>query len=516
MVREIVQNSADAGASKIDFEVTDGRLVASDNGSGLTVDQFQERMLTLGASEKEVGAVGGFGAAKKVLLFAHNEWSVTGQRFKATGRFHTEIKTVDGHRSRGLQIEVKSDLIIADDVEYQLTNMLSRSRIKATVTYNGATVAQGRSLRKNQIAHVFEFGTLYVHKGDPNHSDYNEITGRLVVRTNGMFTLNNSVGTPFTWYLEIDGCETPSIDVLTESRDHLRWEVRERVFEYIASVQTSGKTEAQPTSTVDVFGISLDEEGIIDHPEAGEMQVNNHGPKDDREENPYEEVDTKSRAAVREWDMDGDPITREGDPDDFISEAGDPGAMIGGQYVPDELLQQARAVGGDIGQQIDKLQELMQEASTPEPEVCDPWRAPFAIMADGVNPKCFDESGALKPKAARAMEIVYQSLTLVSEVLGIERPIPALIYGNEAEGRCLNGGRRSVVGINISKVDTTPFELLDVILHELAHIAQSGHDLWFLEEKERLASEIGKAAMAVLTQLVAIQAQKRQPARYWQ
>lgn len=512
IVRECLQNSQDAGASRIEFEVSDGRLSVGDNGSGLNLEQFQARLLTLGASEKETGSVGGFGAAKKLLLFAHDEWSVTGQRFKATGTFYKDIKTVDGHRSRGLQIEMVSDLIVAEEIKSALVDILAGSRVKPSITFNGEKMGQGRALRSNQVANEFPFGTLYVVKSGLT-DDFDENGGRLTVRTNGIVTAFDVCGTPYQWYLEIDGCQTPSTEVLTESRDHLKYDVRRQVMGYIASVQSSGKTEKPPTSTVDLFGARLDEEGVVHHPEAGELLVNSHG--DTEEQEPVE--DTQSYADVREWDMDGE---RAQDYSAFrlgIAEDGQEFGPFTGQDIPEEFLAQARSVGGSIGNQIAELTRLMAENSAPEPEVKDPWRAPFAIMADGVNPRCFDDTGALKPKAARAMEIVYQTLNLVSIALEMEhKPIPALIYGQEADGRCLNGNVRPVIGININKVDAAPFELLDIVLHELAHVEEGSHDFWFIQAKEQLAAKLAPVAMSVLSQIVVIQNQKRQPARYWE
>ncbi len=80
--REAIQNSVDAGASliTIDYHQMDNRninLTFSDNGSGMSLDILLNVLLTMGGSKKDNGnAIGGFGYAKSILFFAHNEYTI--------------------------------------------------------------------------------------------------------------------------------------------------------------------------------------------------------------------------------------------------------------------------------------------------------------------------------------------------------------------------------------------------------------------------------------------------------
>jgi hypothetical protein len=76
LVQELLQNSLDAGATviRLTFDVLGYKC--EDNGRGMTQDRMVSALLTMGGSVKEQGATGGFGAAKKLLLFAHASFSI--------------------------------------------------------------------------------------------------------------------------------------------------------------------------------------------------------------------------------------------------------------------------------------------------------------------------------------------------------------------------------------------------------------------------------------------------------
>src|SRR3990167_5068098 len=80
IIREFLQNSVDAGATRVDINIiAEGenvRLTVADDGGGCTVETITDRLLTLGGTYKEEGAVGGFGVAKELLFFAWPEWHI--------------------------------------------------------------------------------------------------------------------------------------------------------------------------------------------------------------------------------------------------------------------------------------------------------------------------------------------------------------------------------------------------------------------------------------------------------
>lgn len=82
--REAIQNSVDAGATRIDMTTEmfdDGkfcRVTVTDNGKGMSWEILTKKFLSLGSSGKKdaPSATGGFGEAKRLLLFPWCSWSV--------------------------------------------------------------------------------------------------------------------------------------------------------------------------------------------------------------------------------------------------------------------------------------------------------------------------------------------------------------------------------------------------------------------------------------------------------
>ena len=82
-MRETIQNSADAGATQIDFQIESIneeqiKLSVTDNGCGMDITTLRKGLLTLGGSIKDSAAneqaIGGYGYAKHIILFAHQQY----------------------------------------------------------------------------------------------------------------------------------------------------------------------------------------------------------------------------------------------------------------------------------------------------------------------------------------------------------------------------------------------------------------------------------------------------------
>jgi hypothetical protein len=81
--REAIQNCVDAGATRIDMytkTLDDGRyeVTVTDNGRGMAADILFKKYLSLGSSGKKdsPSATGGFGEAKRLLLFPWCQWTI--------------------------------------------------------------------------------------------------------------------------------------------------------------------------------------------------------------------------------------------------------------------------------------------------------------------------------------------------------------------------------------------------------------------------------------------------------
>lgn len=81
LVRELLQNAVDAGSTKVEFSLLEQgdawHLICADNGCGMTKEILVKAMLTMSGSFKGPNSIGGFGAAKEIILFQHGSYKVT-------------------------------------------------------------------------------------------------------------------------------------------------------------------------------------------------------------------------------------------------------------------------------------------------------------------------------------------------------------------------------------------------------------------------------------------------------
>ena len=112
--REAIQNSVDAGASliTIDYHQMDNKninLTFSDNGSGMSLDILLNVLLTMGGSKKDNGnAIGGFGYAKSILFFAHNEYTIKTKDIILKGEGGNYSYTENNPIVKGTEFNIKT------------------------------------------------------------------------------------------------------------------------------------------------------------------------------------------------------------------------------------------------------------------------------------------------------------------------------------------------------------------------------------------------------------------------
>lgn len=91
--RELLQNSRDALASRVDITVTSENniytVVFQDNGKGMSKEVLENGMLTYAGSIKSDGAAGGFGMAKCLLVFAPTSCQID------TGELSVYVQGID-------------------------------------------------------------------------------------------------------------------------------------------------------------------------------------------------------------------------------------------------------------------------------------------------------------------------------------------------------------------------------------------------------------------------------------
>lgn len=252
IVREILQNSQDANASWVKITTTEHGFDATDNGCGMTLDEFRSFYLTLGGTKKETGSIGGFGAAKELLSFAWENWECQGQDFTVSGSGASDPESeTDRTLVKGFRVSATDENLSGFEIHNKTEELLARSKLKVAVYVNGEKLSQGRALRKNQLVKTFDFGNLYVHKSDKN-PDYHEATGYLVIRTRGLYTASEYVGGDYVWYLDLTAA---SPEVLTENRDSLRYNIKTEIQKCIAALnQRPDSIENRVDAKITIYG----------------------------------------------------------------------------------------------------------------------------------------------------------------------------------------------------------------------------------------------------------------------
>ena len=421
IAREIVQNSQDAGATRVDFTFPDGNsFQAVDNGCGMNLEDFRLYYLSLGGSRKNAESIGCFGAAKEILSFAWKWYQCRGQGFSVTGSGADSPTSDENGIPKGFSVAASDDGangstgISTTEIRIQLDKLVGLSDLRISVKIDGEKLpTKGRKLRKSQIVREFPFGTLYVHKSKP--ADY-EQSGYLYIRARGLYTAIEYIGGDYVYYLDVNAA---SLDVLTENRDGLRYDVKN-------AVQRELQAVSRNPAQLEVVGNA--------------KRIRLYGYAAQTQRNCY-----------------------------------DPGL---GTF--------------DI-QNADGI-----------------WRKPFALADDGKT-QITNDAGAIRPKYAKALEIWDRALTMLCALTDIEKPMPGLVANMNAEGcHFMLETRHVVCALPDSILTKSPFYILELAMHELAHYTRQSHSQEYETERFGIASRIGDNVAAILDTIGRLQ---REPAR---
>lgn len=209
LIIEFLQNSIDAGARHIHFTFNEEEktLTIKDNGHGMDQETMVEGLLTFAASIKGDNSVGGFGAAKKLLLFSHDWYEIISYCTKAVGKNITYYlsELPEEESILGTQITIKfgdwwKGAKTTDEWLAIIKFILDNSCIAAKVTFNGVVIPclpptepslsndqfEVRECKENYIRvrfnglYMFRYG--YTHKGGyyfdvkPHHKSRDVLT----------------------------------------------------------------------------------------------------------------------------------------------------------------------------------------------------------------------------------------------------------------------------------------------------------------------------------------------------
>ena len=232
VIREILQNSIDSKASSVSVKIAlvDGNTVLDvvNDGEVMSREVITSRLLSLGESGKNFadGAVGGFGKAKVILYFTHENYEI-----------HSGDLVVSGSGSRYEISEspeflsgTRSVITIAGD---HVSDLVSACRKFASfaqwsgslsLTVGDSCERLSCSLAKGSRRRDLDFGVVYTNLSMRNC---------VVVRVNGI--------PMFTYWCSVDRCVVvelfgPSCDYLTSNRDGLVDPFRSQLSDFITSL----------------------------------------------------------------------------------------------------------------------------------------------------------------------------------------------------------------------------------------------------------------------------------------
>lgn len=468
IIRELLQNSSDAGASRLDLKLEGNSFLASDNGVGMNKEQVLAYFLQVNGTSKKGGqsTTGAFGAAKELLAYAWSSWSIIGQGFQAygDGLSYNWVPLAPGVK-KGFTIGASDDKIDSYRITQETNRVVGRSYLPNISVYmNGEKIKMGRKLTDEMLVKRLKWGRLYVHKGTRNSV---ESSGYVYVRTRGLYTCSFSVDLPHTFYLELD---CPSPEALTENRDSVKYEKRQVVDQVLHALVKD------PRAITDKVKPKIKIFNLLFGRKAGEVN-----------------------GEILEG---GDGDASEGN-----------GVCIPGFVKIVATGGQEKNVDPDLGDlPIEK--KTVRGSSGRETEVdfeemfLSDFAGPFAILTDGREEKeVYGKDKKLKKEVVRALsvlhylmgDIAYQTKCLWEGLV----IIPALLLVDENatyDGtHCKVEDNVHVIGIKYEDLLTgSLFDLVNVIVHELAHLDHDHHGDSFAREQARVQKMYGDRFFTII------------------
>lgn len=257
--RELIQNSQDAGATQMAVEFvemgTHGRVVFSDNGCGMSLDDLHNGFFELGTSNKRGDGrqTGGYGRARELNCFGQRAYAIRTQDLRVDGvGGHYEV-TTGLDRVAGTTFTIDLDDPDCDLVRDGFERLLRLCALTASLSIDGRTVRPrplpDRARRILTDAEERPWARVYADKGRPAlkaRTPFGEATVMLV-RVNGLLMFAPSVdGLPFEVAVEL--IPSRSREVMTHNRDSLKSRFRWQLEAFVSDL-TQNRSRALETRT---------------------------------------------------------------------------------------------------------------------------------------------------------------------------------------------------------------------------------------------------------------------------
>ena len=181
MPREAMQNSMDAPHAKnidvwIENKGENTLFTWGNDGDPMSKEELVGKLLTLGESGKDFqGTVGGFGAAKLILLFAHLHYEIFTGNYYVSGNGGNYTLEERDHCYPGTLTKVTLAGDVRDTLAGNLAQFLFMAQWGGTIKINGQEF--NTSLKKGSRRREFDWGVVYTNKS---------IANRMIVRIHGI------------------------------------------------------------------------------------------------------------------------------------------------------------------------------------------------------------------------------------------------------------------------------------------------------------------------------------------
>lgn len=231
--REFLQNMIDAKSSVVHFNMEGNVLTTIDEGKGMSLEDCEAKLLTMGGTDKTDQDVGGYGVAKQILYFAWPNWEIHSRNYKIIGtgcryRIEENPTFVKGVVSK-ITIDEQFDISYVEDY-------LSSCEVHATVFVNGNEYEY--ATQKGRIFKDLGWGYLYKAK---------TIDGRKVsdsclnVRVKGVHMFEIYVSDKLDCRLTLE-LKNNAREVLTSNRDGFKNPYRDELQNVVKEIVVNTKS----------------------------------------------------------------------------------------------------------------------------------------------------------------------------------------------------------------------------------------------------------------------------------
>lgn len=234
---ELVQNSYDAKATKIEIELGNNYYQITDNGCGMSKERMVSALLTMGGTQKDINSTGGFGAAKKLILLSHKNYEIHSLNTHVLGEQLSYEFIEDGLFFNGTKIkcEFYSEWGYEKEPTIEIIKtFLRKCNLSCDVFINGELFTEYTTYN---LGREMDWANLYVGK-DEKYSNY------VNIRHNGLFMFSSYVqNLNKEVILEVKG---ESVDCFTQNRDSFRGKYRDYFSALVNEINMDKRSFTKP------------------------------------------------------------------------------------------------------------------------------------------------------------------------------------------------------------------------------------------------------------------------------